>query len=302
MKKVIEEMLNINISSMFMGLELNNKSRETIKRIFFVRKPIAPIIKQHRSNTDLEDRKAQKRIEYISEEVLKQILASFKREEGVFEYDMSKDIILGGKYAVSRAEMEGIPEKFVRIFEKGSFINNHTTPSIIVQRESGGSEDIFFREFLQINRITIDGFELKPFMYFNLRGTIDKKLETVFNLLCDEGIGGERSTGCGWFEGIEIAEHDGLKENGEFYITLSAVYPHENDMDKLLSYMLEDRRGYVFSAGGTSIRKPYYRLLAEGSIFKGGKVKGLVDTYENPALGHPVYIYGKPFLVGFGGN
>jgi CRISPR-associated protein Csm4 len=121
------------------------------------------------------------------------------------------------------------------------------------------------------------------------------KLEGALRLLGDEGLGGERSSGRGFFtldkDSISLGSDDGNKA-----VLLSLYRPTQEETNDLVrsSYSLVPRRGWV--AGKSDKRKKSLRMLAEGSVipFSPGKVKG---SFVNVGTGEEKKIcsYGLAF-------
>jgi CRISPR-associated protein Csm4 len=289
------------ISSMFFGLRLIFDTEEE-RKVFFVKKPFVRISDPVGENYDLDQRKNIKKISFISEEILKELLLRFDEKSEAFIYDLNSHILIGGKYAVHRKELSGIPDNVLEKLKNCKFTSIRSVPGILSNRYSMHSENIFYKEFMQVSHIFLPELKIIPFMYFNIDGYYDERLSGVFNLMCDEGIGGERSCGAGMFSGCSIEDAAAFKNDDfSFYVTLSAVYPGINDIDMLFRYTLSERDGYVYSNGGATMKKPVFRMIEEGSIFK-GKAYGQVMVMKPESLPHKLYIYGKSFLMGFKGG
>jgi len=164
-------------------------------------------------------------------------------------------------------------------------------------------------------RIAVDRLSSNTALYFG-GGTIFKKgeaglyfliecgkdeyrmLKEIFTLLQEEGIGGEKSSGYGRFE-TEFVENFKLPtvDDGNKYITLSLYCPinKEEISGIALSYQLVKRTGWSICEGKHVLQK---RLLmfAEGSVF-GRQVVGKIANVSPDREGHPIYKYGKAFLV-----
>jgi len=134
---------------------------------------------------------------------------------------------------------------------------------------------------------------------------IEKKLKSAIYLLVDEGIGGDRTCGKGFFYKPEFKEisFDPINSSNAFY-SLSLYYPTESEAQEIdfgkSYYNLLERKGYIFSLGGKSIRRRSIRTFIEGSVFFSNKILSgkLVDvtpdTYRNK---HNVYRYGFAFFL-----
>lgn len=124
----------------------------------------------------------------------------------------------------------------------------------------------------------------------------------VFRFMGDEGIGGDRSSGCGGFK-AEFVENFQLDtpKNPDAVCLLSLCFPGENDDQALLNgyYDLIERKGYVFSPFQKTLRKRSVRMFREGSVFKGNALKGtfLEVTPKGVKAPHSVFRNGLAFTV-----
>jgi len=125
----------------------------------------------------------------------------------------------------------------------------------------------------------------------------ENKIKALFYLLSHEGVGGDRTCGKGIlqkpeFLQIELTE----KEDGDGIYCLSPYYPADEEQEGLAEgyYELEERKGYIFSPWGRSLRRRSLRLFAEGSVFPRNRVRRgtLVDVTPDAFKAHPVYRYG----------
>uniref|UniRef100_A0A7C6A820 CRISPR system Cms protein Csm4 n=1 Tax=candidate division WOR-3 bacterium TaxID=2052148 RepID=A0A7C6A820_UNCW3 len=143
-------------------------------------------------------------------------------------------------------------------------------------------------------------------LFFLIRFLNDEfrpKFEATVRLLADEGIGGDRSSGKGLFEkpNFEVIEIDAPAEaNG--IISLSLYYPKdEKELVGIKSafYDLIERKGYVFSPYGSSLRRRSIRMFTEGSVFpkEPEKMGKLVSVKPEAFKKHQVYRYGYIFTL-----
>lgn len=128
------------------------------------------------------------------------------------------------------------------------------------------------------------------------------KIKSLFFLLSHEGVGGDRTCGKGLFEKPEFDEIDlPLIDGGDGLYCLSPYFPGDDERQGLDRgyYELEERKGYVFSPFGRSLRRRSVRMFTEGSIFprnidRRGK---LVDVRPEAFKPHGVYRYGLLFSL-----
>jgi len=125
----------------------------------------------------------------------------------------------------------------------------------------------------------------------------ENKIKALFYLLSHEGVGGDRTCGKGILEKPEFIQIELPEiENGDGIYCLSPYYPPDNERAGLAEgyYELEERKGYIFSPWGRSLRRRSIRLFVEGSVFPRDKERrgALVDVTPEAFKAHPVYRYG----------
>jgi CRISPR-associated protein Csm4 len=145
-------------------------------------------------------------------------------------------------------------------------------------------------------------------------------LTKLFSVLGDSGLGGERSVGYGQFdlEGPVDFAGFGAEEPGERWLTLAPYHPRPDEVGEggILgegsSYSLLIRRGWVASPEGMSLRRPYVRVLGEGSVLHHpaagaresyGDLADVTPEVMDPTKGgtdHKVWRYGIAFPVSVG--
>lgn len=122
------------------------------------------------------------------------------------------------------------------------------------------------------------------------------KLEGALRLLGDEGLGGERSSGRGFFTLDKGSMTLGSNE-GDNAVLLSLYRPLKEETPNLShsSYNLVARRGWV--AGKSDKRKKSLRMLAEGSVipYMPEKVIGSIENVSTDE--RKIYSYGLAFQV-----
>ncbi|MEO0102880.1 MAG: type III-A CRISPR-associated RAMP protein Csm4 [candidate division WOR-3 bacterium] len=128
------------------------------------------------------------------------------------------------------------------------------------------------------------------------------KFEAAMRLLADEGIGGDRSSGKGLMEKPIFQEIElNVPEEGDGIITLSLYYPNEDEVSNLANgfYNLIERKGYIYSPYGSSLRRRSVRMFSEGSVFpkEPEKIGKLVSVTPNIFPHHQVYRYGYLFAL-----
>jgi CRISPR-associated protein Csm4 len=269
---------NLIISSVFYGLEFYHKTKRKSKEIYFLPKPYWLI------QTD--------------------------GNEEFFTYDLLSLPVIGSKFAISKEEFEGLDIETDEL-NKIKIHDTYSMPKVSVNRLYGDSNNFYFDDITEIKYSELEKYTVKTFMYFVYFGEITKEIKAAINMIQDEGIGGKRSRGLGVFEKVEFDESkDKFKEelnryinnSSKYYINISTVFPKIEEVNEILSYKLENRRGFIFSNGGHAYRKKSVRIIKEGSIFK-AKINGMIEDITPKRFEkHKVWLYGKALLIGFGGE
>lgn len=168
-----------------------------------------------------------------------------------------------------------------------------TLPRVRLSRFNNHPGEAFFH-FGQV--VYLEGAGL--FFLIELKDEVfRKKFEGTMNLLADEGIGGDRSVGKGLmekpvFDEVEIKVPKGA--NG--ILCLSLYYPDQKEIHRLSEgyYELLERKGYIYSPHGQSLRRRSVRMFIEGSVFPSDVTKRgrLVDITPDAFGKHRIYRYG----------
>lgn len=134
---------------------------------------------------------------------------------------------------------------------------------------------------------------------------IKQKFINALKFLEDTGIGGKRSTGCGYFilDSIEEIEIN-APPSATYYINLSLLFPDKETLQNLslAFYHLIYRAGWSYSiTKRKETRRKSIWMLAEGSIFK-NKPAGEILNLAPEDFPHPIYRYGLAFPIPAGGG
>ncbi len=156
--------------------------------------------------------------------------------------------------------------------------------------------------FYQIGQVFFDESVELYFIYELSERFPESKFKAVLNLMADEGIGGDRSVGKGFFhyptyETIEVPS----PPEANARVVLSLYYPQTLPMQDIDTafYDFIVRAGYIFSPFEQHTKRKTVRMFTEASVFSdkcfdGGK---LVDVTPNGFTLHRVYRYGVPLTM-----
>lgn len=295
--KVLDFLHNCRISSLYPGIQSFNMEKQEMAEMFFFPRPMLP--QEFVEDKDLQTHKKEKKIRYISIGAFKH-LNKFWQAKGRCEFNMSDLKAFGGVFACTAEELQalGLNEDYENI----KLMNFDAKPRVVISRFDDHSENFFYQEEGEVIYHQKDNILLRPFMYFCIDGERDSSLTAVIRLVADEGLGGKRSQGMGYFE--EVLEDELPDElfsgEGQYYMNISTVYPGKEEVDDLEYYELVERSGYIYSQFGRPFRKKRVRLIREGSIFS-RKIKGqIIDIRPEAFKEHSVFLNGKAFLIPLG--
>lgn len=143
-------------------------------------------------------------------------------------------------------------------------------------------------------------------LYFFLRTTpqYDKRITASIKLLGDEGLGGKRSSGKGFF--TPTFQKNSIRiPYSNMKMTLSLIFPQENEIPLVKNgyYSIILRKGWVYTPLTKSLRKKGVRMLAEGSQFPGRVVGEMAEVIPGTEEGIPTILrYGLGYYLMDGGN
>ncbi|MBW9222471.1 type III-A CRISPR-associated RAMP protein Csm4 [Methanothermococcus sp. SCGC AD-155-C09] len=305
-----EEIKKLKISSLFPAIyKFKNKENPEIEdEILFIPKPMVRLGFDENTQKDIEEKpKDFKKIKFISMGALK------KHSEGTL-----KKITIGKEYLISDDEKRRFnynkPENmdlFNSIIEKKVSIDR--VKEITLEHEGRGQ--LYSIEFIKPLRKKdkIVGF------YFlidfnNIDGELLNKIKASIRLIKDEGLGGKRSIGAGFFKDIILDEFN-MEDLGidnkyknkthiskEKHIVLSITIPKEEEFKNFYSYQLIKIGGYIYSSSNmgyiTKLKRSVY-VLREGSICEKpveGQILDLRPDDKN-TVEHEVILNGCPILI-----
>lgn len=290
---------HIHFSSIFYGLDfLPKQQHKNGATIYFFPRPKVDFMstEQHSvSNKEI------KKINYVSIKLLEKLSKSWNEEEEACKFDFRSIVLIGKKFAVLREEIADL-ECTEQELQSLRFLHFDSKPGVEVSRDLKKPGKFYFQEHLEVTFDETKYYRVQPFMYFIIDGKLPVFLNAAIQLLADEGIGGKRSLGKGFFHKIEWKETSyTLPQKGRYFMNLSTYFPKKEEAGKLYFYELEKRSGFVYSLGGKTVRKKSAMVINEGSLFR-EKVKGDMINVEPENFDHSVYLYGKSIFVGFGGK
>lgn len=218
----------ITLSSAFYCLEMDGKY------IYFLPKAL------HFNLFSTNAYKELKKIQYISAKIWQ---TGLQPDQWLNEKEC---VIIQGKFVCHRSELaEEIDTSKLKIYDIQAL------PKVAVHKPSS-KDSLYYQTNIQIADNSNQSSEVKSHFFCLIKHSIPetdiryKALKIMLNLLIDEGIGGERSVGCGQLEGMEIKDFDfelASNEN-QAYCCLSLLSPFdESEHSALRHYELITRGG-----------------------------------------------------------
>lgn len=236
-----------------------------------------------------------KRVEFISEEIFKAIIAN----KEIDKYIAESNLLQNKRILATTREVKLFQNFFkVKNVEEFQFWAKREVPRVVIDRKTSKSgiyhfgEVVFFRNCgLYFLIRTLDGFKEK----------YEKRIRACLYLLMDEGIGGDRTYGKGLFKRIRFNSFSIDIEYKNYFVTLSLYHPRREEVSHVKEgyYELVSRGGWIYSPAGKSIRRKTIRLLVEGSVVKSHDEPygSLTSVKPDEFTAHEIYRYGYAFPI-----
>ena len=280
--------------------------------------------------------KSIKRIRYLSEGLLRRVIAGERLDTWLFPEDEYADpttgvALQGGTLWLSREEIDALPQEFrtvknaagavmprpVHALRRLSLWKSARVPRVTIDRSSSAS-NIFHAGKTTFNQNCGLWFGVvwrQPATVVpGTNITYENAVDQILAVLQSDGLGGERSTGYGAFVADEADETFSFDDAqaGEPLLLLSRYHPRGSELPDALTaarsaYRLTAVAGWLRSPDGAAQRRKRLMLVSEGSIVcppvhPAGDVSDVRPTYHSAAVAfpHPVYRYGMAVGIGFG--
>ena len=273
----------IKISSSFPGIEKKEK-----ELLLFPRPKVSFSIKTKNSNNvsleeEIKKRKRLKKIKFFTKKRLDEFLETYK---GRGRYEIDLDYIDNGIYfSEDEKELCGVfkPEEYIE-------------PKNIINRVTGTTEQFFYNKLWEITWKNKKNRDYRAFYFFYWDGDLTDQDKAVIRLMADEGIGGDRSTGKGFFEEVSFEKMDNAKLSGNIFYLISLALPKKGELgnNDCIGYDFKEKSGMIYYGYPVSTRKPVYRKFVEGSVFEKEFEGELKKRNEN---GKTTYNYSKALFL-----
>jgi CRISPR-associated protein Csm4 len=179
----------------------------------------------------------------------------------------------------------------------------HQLPKVAIDRNSSHT-NFYHTGFVQFQSQK----NQESGLYFILEildKTIETKLQATLQLLGEEGLGGERSTGAGRFEllweNLPQQWQNVLNFQSTANHALISLFWNNSIPQKLIEnsyYEIKERGGWIYSPfSGSQIRRKKVKMFIEGSVFSGYPQGKLADVTPGKFAKHSIYRSGISFSI-----
>ncbi|WP_010416775.1 type III-A CRISPR-associated RAMP protein Csm4 [Anaerophaga thermohalophila] len=231
---------DIRISSAFFFIRKNEKA------IRFLPKPVTANLYQ------IEEHKKLKKIDFVSEGII---------NNGVLPEEWLKPdrcSLLDGKLVCLKDELSETGLDSITVYKEV------TIPKVKVHTPEKDS-CIYSQTNIMFPVFERNDIETGYYFYLDehLPTENQEKFLTVLNLLADEGLGGDRSTGCGQFKEVRLTKASIPRGPSENYLSLSLTNPSTEERDAFAFYRIVTRGGRRVN-GNKQLK--LVNMIGEGSI------------------------------------
>lgn len=287
------------LSSAFLGIKITKNQEEKV--IEFLPKPYILIRKEgvsaEEEERNLKNRKRFKNISWVSQHAYMNLSNNLVSDKDYIDYRFDQGTIIANKYYFEDNEVSKEVRDILDTYSpfKSEFIQRN-----VINRYTKESLNTYYDGYTVFCHKRSNEISIEPYLYFYIDDKENILSNSDIKLLEFISIGGKRSVGAGVIEKVEISEET-INVKGNLYMNLSMVFPKRDDLDKINKYSLENRNGFIFSKKSTNIKKPTIRMIKEGSIFS-NIIEGDILSFEVNSIAHNIYVYGRAFLLPFGGD
>lgn len=237
------------------------------KGIYFVYKPLSLDLEEKLQTGDY---KKVKKVRFIPEETL---LNGF--EPGKYQ--------IAGQFLIPGDKIpDGSPECFI----------NKELARIDVDRVTHATSIFYYSQ-------CVYGDDTGLWFYLKVPEKESKNVLAAIKLLCDEGIGGERSIGLGSFEPDILETGETECPGCGSFVNVSIYSPgNQEELSALMDYEIVERAGYIYSVfDNKNAKRKKMKALLEGATFRDMVEGRVVDVTPEGFKSHRVIRYALSYLL-----
>ncbi len=301
----------VRMSSGFYAVERRTTDK-VLNTIYFLPRPPIDIDLDPDSGV-----KAWKKIRFISLGVYKQLGRLTSDKPGLYNAagKLLEHVNIGGRCLCTDAEIGGFTNVDKNNRPLAMFTSTPNAPKVHVHKRV--DKDAFYTETnLQFRDVPINGSEyLRGHFYVLVDHSLPdadwKKLLACFRILADEGVGGERSTGKGRFESVQLEnlpdELQNRTDRSNLFLSLSMLSPrNQEEFDHLEAYDLTLRGAWTLGQDyeedtekniPREFHRKQVRLVHEGALLSAHVRGRVVDVSPDKNIFHPIYRNGTAFTI-----
>lgn len=261
---------NIRFSSAFYCVEYSGKI------IYLLPKPVnlnGYNLSEHKEIKNAH--KQLKKVRFLSKGVWEKLLLP-----GDWFAERSPCFLSENRAVFLREEFGGVAPKFklsekadtlkVKVRKQSKEGNLYTQTDLVIM----GNEDVIVHWYFLWENVGLSEEEKN-----NAQALIIQMAET--------GIGGERSTGCGYIEDVSFVPGFSIKQNisGDLFASLSLIIPQETEKEHLLAYQVLQRGGMYYGAESSGKRIKVVNALTEGAVLS-KRISGQIADLSTPEKKH----------------
>ncbi|MEA1986138.1 MAG: type III-A CRISPR-associated RAMP protein Csm4 [Candidatus Marinimicrobia bacterium] len=292
----IEQFENGSVGSLFPALKINDKE------IFFFPKPYLSKVQNKDDKDGIIFKKKIKKIRWLSYNAMKIFGNSIKNIDGEYYHsvDFLQDFdLIGGEFLIAKNELK--PE-IINKLSSVDFYKKKDNIRVYIPRFDKDSKPFTQSEISLINRKLFfkknKFVSIEMFLYFPDSIDDNEKWVATKQLLIDEGIGGKRHLGKGYFRKIDTVEAPfDSNDNPKLFLLLSNLIPKKEELENILSYDIGTDDGYITHGYASTYKKDKIFFLKEGAVID-KIIDGKIVSQE--FKDNKIYRYGRAYLFPMG--
>lgn len=249
-----------------------------------------PMLRPKLALDNIATRKEIKGIDWVSRSIFEKLITAhdFADDDAAIDRQSGQEhrpyTVQGGAVWVTRKEQESLGGKMAVLWQVA------TRPRVAVDRRSSASAAFSSGSVFFANTDRVHTGLYALIRWDTADPDLAALLESTFQALGDDGLGGERAYGLGHFqpEFSTVADISGVP-HGEYFTILAPYLPQPQEhgvFDGAARYDIALRRGWLSMPGYANLRRPTIRMVDTGAVLKvpehGSVVGSLADA--TPAI------------------
>ena len=238
----------------------------------------------------LNNIKQLKKIKYASQCILNEGLTPD-------EWFSDKCVIIQDKFICKKSEIDDLIS--LEQLKQLKIYTHHSETKVKVHSTS--QEGVLYNQVnIQIAENEIENLKINFFFLYDVSEEFKNQLNEVIYSLEFSGIGGQRSTGSGQFEKLEIADFEYNTPEETIPMSISLIIPENEKLDNFEYYDFIERGGRRIGFNpqeGKGFNLKRVKMLQEGAILKNNSEKGKITDIKPEGEAGIFLRSGKAFLL-----